>query len=290
MSIDNRLAELKGHLDSIEDIVFSPDSKSIASVSKDCSVRIWDIEAIRLDPEEPDKGNGTENNDEENTENKESLLSNEGECTKKNKEKNKEAVAKNNNNKLNVNTKIPKTTVSAKDIPTVDKEKELKRIKEEHFEGKQTNTDFNEYENRTEDLEEDNGEEIEESVEEEENSGSKCHILGAHGHWILAVAYTKTGDRLITGSGDGVIKVWCLAKLVIQLTWRAHDNMIWHCATVRLTYGLETLLTASSDGTLRYLWFKYDLDRCTMHPKFEKTGVRTHDLQIMTVLGYVSCH
>ena len=32
-----------------------------------------------------------------------------------------------------------------------------------------------------------------------------------------------------------------------------------------------------------YFWIKYDLDRRTTHPKFDPTGVQTHDLQIMTV-------
>ena len=31
------------------------------------------------------------------------------------------------------------------------------------------------------------------------------------------------------------------------------------------------------------IWIKYDSDRSTTHPKFGPTGVRTHDLQIMTV-------
>ena len=37
-----------------------------------------------------------------------------------------------------------------------------------------------------------------------------------------------------------------------------------------------------------YYWFKYDLCKGIMHPKFDPTGVRTHDLQIMTV--HISCH
>ena len=44
----------------------------------------------------------------------------------------------------------------------------------------------------------------------------------------------------------------------------------------------------------RYFWFKYNYkDRSTTHPKFDPTGVRTHDLQIMTVqfmsLRCISC-
>ena len=35
-----------------------------------------------------------------------------------------------------------------------------------------------------------------------------------------------------------------------------------------------------------YLWFKYELDRSTMHLKFDPTGVQTHDLQIMK---YILC-
>ena len=29
-------------------------------------------------------------------------------------------------------------------------------------------------------------------------------------------------------------------------------------------------------------WIKYDLGRSTTHPKFDPTGIQTHDLQIMT--------
>ena len=36
-----------------------------------------------------------------------------------------------------------------------------------------------------------------------------------------------------------------------------------------------------------YLWFKYDLDRSTLHPKFESTGVRAHDLQIIDTTFHV---
>ena len=37
-----------------------------------------------------------------------------------------------------------------------------------------------------------------------------------------------------------------------------------------------------SPTSTRYVWFKYDLDRSTMHAKFDPTEVWTHDLQIMT--------
>ena len=36
-----------------------------------------------------------------------------------------------------------------------------------------------------------------------------------------------------------------------------------------------------------YFWFKYALDRSTMHPKFNPTGIRSRDLQIMK---YILCH
>ena len=32
--------------------------------------------------------------------------------------------------------------------------------------------------------------------------------------------------------------------------------------------------------------FKYNLDRSTTHPKFDPTGIQTHDLQIMTVKAF----
>ena len=36
-----------------------------------------------------------------------------------------------------------------------------------------------------------------------------------------------------------------------------------------------------------YLRFKYDLDKSTTHPKFNLTGVWTHDLQIMDSIFHV---
>ena len=36
-----------------------------------------------------------------------------------------------------------------------------------------------------------------------------------------------------------------------------------------------------------YFWFKYDLDRGTMHPQFDQTGLRTYDLQIMNIAFHV---
>ena len=39
---------------------------------------------------------------------------------------------------------------------------------------------------------------------------------------------------------------------------------------------------------LLYVLIKYDLDRSTMHPKFDPIGIRTHDLQIIhTVLSHM---
>ena len=37
-----------------------------------------------------------------------------------------------------------------------------------------------------------------------------------------------------------------------------------------------------------FFWFKYNLDRSVMHPKFDLTRIRTHGLQIMTV--HFMCH
>ena len=47
--IDSRkkLATLKAHLDSVEHIVFSPDGYTLASISKDKDVRLWDSQAIK---------------------------------------------------------------------------------------------------------------------------------------------------------------------------------------------------------------------------------------------------
>jgi hypothetical protein len=42
-----KLATLKAHEDSVEHIAFSPDGYTLASVSKDRSVRLWDSQAIR---------------------------------------------------------------------------------------------------------------------------------------------------------------------------------------------------------------------------------------------------
>ena len=36
-----------------------------------------------------------------------------------------------------------------------------------------------------------------------------------------------------------------------------------------------------------HFWFKYNLDRNAMHPKFDLTWVRTHDLQIMNSTFHV---
>ena len=44
---------------------------------------------------------------------------------------------------------------------------------------------------------------------------------------------------------------------------------------------LEYLIPLSAKSS-SILLFKYDLDRSTTHPEFNQTGVRTHDLQIMT--------
>ena len=59
-----------------------------------------------------------------------------------------------------------------------------------------------------------------------------------------------------------------------------------HCVifcNYSLYSGFVSLLTDLPEAVFLYFWFKYDLGRCTMHPKFDPTGVRTHDLQITTV-------
>ena len=57
--------------------------------------------------------------------------------------------------------------------------------------------------------------------------------------------------------------------------------------TLHLTHRTSKGLVRTNVLGNKYFWFKYDLDRSTTHPKFDPTGVRTHDLQIKM---YILCH
>ena len=82
-----------------------------------------------------------------------------------------------------------------------------------------------------------------------------------------------------------------LSKVVQQLETAIRENQESRC--ISPTPGLPDPTNNSiadrgmdSDQQKVYFWFAYDLDRSTMHPRFDLTGVRTHNLPIM---DYISC-
>ena len=76
------------------------------------------------------------------------------------------------------------------------------------------------------------------------------------------------------------------------ILWTLSDNKVYLILSYLIlnTGGLKDRFDLHMIVFLHWsFWFKYGLDRTTTHPKFDLTGVRTRDLQIMTV-GYFSCH
>jgi WD40 repeat protein len=78
-------------------------------------------------------------------------------------------------------------------------------------------------------------------------------MLDGHTEEVLACAVTPDGRRVVSGSGDGTLKVWDLATGVVVATLRGHMAGILACA---VTGDGRRVVSASIDRTLK-VW---DLD------------------------------
>ena len=84
----------------------------------------------------------------------------------------------------------------------------------------------------------------------------------------------------------------CNISLRLYAAWSVHAHCIliwsltkdtWKDGTPNwvLIHSKNISFRKQKRGICDHFWFKYDLDSHTMHPKFNPTEIRIHDLQIM---------
>ena len=70
--------------------------------------------------------------------------------------------------------------------------------------------------------------------------------------------------------------LWCIVRIIVRIIFEKHHELQLMCITSAYVLSFTQLINL-------YFWIKYYLDRSTMHPKLDPTGVRTHDHRIITV-------
>ncbi|KAJ2419471.1 hypothetical protein GGF41_004621, partial [Coemansia sp. RSA 2531] len=78
------------------------------------------------------------------------------------------------------------------------------------------------------------------------------HYVRCHGHKYatFCVLFDRTGRRMITGSDDYLIKIWCTKTGFLINTFKGHQDVITDMA---LNVENTLLASASADGTVR-IW------------------------------------
>jgi WD40 repeat protein len=54
----------------------------------------------------------------------------------------------------------------------------------------------------------------------------------AHSDWIMSVAFSPDGTKIVSGSADGMIKVWDMVK------WSRKDHLMFNATTQRFVVQL----------------------------------------------------
>ncbi len=86
-----------------------------------------------------------------------------------------------------------------------------------------------------------------------QENGGCLRILSGHTDWVYAVAITSDGQRVVSASGDGTLKVWDLESGRELHTLGGHRGEV---RDVAVTAAGRQAISASADGTLK-VW---DLD------------------------------
>ncbi|MBD2543659.1 WD40 repeat domain-containing protein [Planktothricoides raciborskii] len=77
-----------------------------------------------------------------------------------------------------------------------------------------------------------------------------CYLKGReqHSHWILSVAISPDGNRLVSGSADKTIKVWDLNQGNLIHTLKGHDSWV---TAVAITADGKNIISGSTDKSIR---------------------------------------
>jgi WD40 repeat protein len=73
-------------------------------------------------------------------------------------------------------------------------------------------------------------------------------VFRGHTGWVLSIALSADGSRLLTASRDGTARIWDAATGHELLALRGHTRIVWEAA---FTPAGDGVLTASDDGTAR---------------------------------------
>jgi WD40 repeat protein len=87
------------------------------------------------------------------------------------------------------------------------------------------------------------------------DSGERLATLGGHSGQVWALAVHPTGDRIVTSSDDGVVRVWDSASYEERLSLEGHTGPVYQVA---FSHDGRRLASVSPDGTAR-VW-AMDLD------------------------------
>jgi WD40 repeat protein len=82
------------------------------------------------------------------------------------------------------------------------------------------------------------------------NTGQIYHSYEAHDNWILSVAISSDGKKIVSASADKTIKIWNLSPWRLDHTLKEHTSWV---NAVTITPDNKTVVSGSADKTIR-LW------------------------------------
>lgn len=82
------------------------------------------------------------------------------------------------------------------------------------------------------------------------NTGEICHSYEAHDSWILSVAISSDGKKIVSASADKTIKIWNLSPWRLDHTLKEHTSWV---NAVTITPDNKTIVSGSADKTIK-LW------------------------------------
>jgi hypothetical protein len=78
----------------------------------------------------------------------------------------------------------------------------------------------------------------------------ELEVLEGHDGWVLSVAFSPKGDRIVSGGGDGTVRLWQLDGSPAGEPFKGHDDWVW---SVAFSPKGDRIVSGGGDGTVR-LW------------------------------------